>query len=526
MDSEGLSFFLAAESHADAERQTAAIGWPLLINPILGTSGDDILNAQAEGDVVFGFGGNDGLSSAFNRTALIGGRGIDRMTTNIIVGVPNGPPVQGLAVQIGGTGNDAHNATVSVQAGQADGPRPFSDITADVLIASGAGDDLVQATAKVEAPTFANATLTTFVRGGSGNDAIAALADARGAIADNLATNIVYEGSGDDRITADAETEHSGNTATAQNLIYGEGGKDVIVAIAHGRSIGTDLVSNTLYGGGSDDLLRAFNITNSDGRAPVGVNRLWGGDGNDVLVATHDASFSNTISTVRSYLDGGNGNDRLTARTTAAGLTVEALNRLEGGSGNDVLRAHLDAHAFRSLDAQNLLRGGSGSDRLTAFLNASIEPSMEQIPQARNHLYGGAGPDVLGATVMAGSIGSSVLKGGGGNDRLTVFGGSGNVLDGGTGRDRLIGGTGDDYFIGGGGADALVFAPDNGHDRARFETGKDTIDLRAFAAAGIDDLTDLRIDVVGGNSIIHFDAQNDLTVLGATQLAGGDFLFG
>ena len=52
---------------------------------IFGTDGPDTLAARADGDRVFGLGGNDILSSAFNRTTLDGGAGGDRLTTELVV---------------------------------------------------------------------------------------------------------------------------------------------------------------------------------------------------------------------------------------------------------------------------------------------------------------------------------------------------------------------------------------------------------------------------------------------------------
>src|SRR4051812_36277280 len=52
---------------------------------ILGTGDDDVLSAQADGNIVLGFEGGDRLNSTFNLTALIGGDGEDTLTTNVIV---------------------------------------------------------------------------------------------------------------------------------------------------------------------------------------------------------------------------------------------------------------------------------------------------------------------------------------------------------------------------------------------------------------------------------------------------------
>lgn len=145
--------------------------------------------------------------------------------------------------------------------------------------------------------------------------------------------------------------------------------------------------------------------------------------------------------------------------------------------------------------------------------------------RAENRLFGGAGNDTLTATVAPGAVGASFLNGGSGSDQLTVFGGSGNVLDGGEGRDTLTGGLGNDNLIGASGADRFVFAPQNGRDTVDFEKGRDTIDLTALAASNIHGFADLDIDVIGGNSVIHFGPNDDLTVVGVRNLGANDFWF-
>jgi hypothetical protein len=46
-----------------------------------------------------------------------------------------------------------------------------------------------------------------------------------------------------------------------------------------------------------------------------------------------------------------------------------------------------------------------------------------------------------------------------------------------------------------------------------------------LAANNIHGFGDLNIEVAAANSIIHFDASNDLTITGVNNLTAGDFLF-
>ncbi|QIO34574.1 calcium-binding protein [Bradyrhizobium sp. 1(2017)] len=507
--------------------------WLSLLDPvnslIIGSRHDDVLSARAEGDIVLGLAGNDHLDSAFNRTALIGGSGDDTLTTNIIVALQGDAPLHGLAIQFGGTGNDDLNATVTLQGGIT--PQSPEQV-ADVLLNGGTGNDTISATANVALPVLGDVTVRTDVIGGSGNDTINAVADGRNAFGNSIALNIIDGGSGNDHVTAHAETEFSALHGTASNVLFGGTGNDELNANAEGVSNQTDLVTNELHGGRGNDVLHALNLTDSNAGTPVGINQLWGDDGDDTLEASHSTDGENAVTDVTNYLDGGSGNDSLIANSTALGGFVHALNQLEGGTGRDNLTAHLDAVAHGGFgpaqalyDVANVLNGGAGDDQLTAFLSATPDPAVTDNSTAENRLNGGAGNDVLTATVAPGSLGSSFLTGGTGNDQLTVFGGSGNVLNGGDGNDTLVSGIGNDGMFGGYGADTFVFAAQNGHDTADFQEGRDKIDLTALGANDIHALDDLSIEVTAGDTIIHFDANNDLTIAGIVNLSANDFLF-
>jgi serralysin len=533
---------------------------------IIGTNGNDTLSAQAEGDVVLGLGGDDQLSSAFNRTALLGGRDDDRLTTNVVI--PQGPaPVDGLAVQFGGQGRDTLAATITVQGSIPPLPT-VGDRTASIFLDGGDGNDVITATANVALLTTANVALRTLVLGGGGDDVINLIADAQGSAGHNLAANVADGGAGDDRIIASAETNIVGFFGVATNELTGGNGNDFLEGTAIARSQSNDLVSNILHGGRGDDVLHAITQTSSNFGAPISRMELWGDDGNDVLVAVgetfgtgiaHDSSLldggkgDDALSVesftrsdyvvVHNLLEGGSGNDALTASLVAVAigqvqitprpLLFDASNVLNGGTGNDSLTASLSIQdvfgQFGQVDAshaENRLSGGNGDDHLTAFAQLSGVPVSQANPLAiTNHLDGGAGNDILTATIAAGTAGASFLEGGAGNDRLTVFGGSGNVLNGGAGRDTLVSGIGNDNMNGGAGADTLVFAPGNGADTAAFCSGQDKIDLTAFAANNIHAFSDLDIAVAGDSSIVRFDADNHVTVLETTHLAASDFLF-
>lgn len=510
----------------------AAFKWLARINPInstiVGTRYADVLAAAAERDAVFGMDGNDELSTTYNRTGLVGGKGHDWLSTDVLLLASSSDPVDGLAIQYGGKGRDRLDSKVTLQS---DGP-PISSqqFSAENLLSGGNDADTIKAVANVTAWIFGNVTLKNKVFGGTGNDTIDVLADARGAIRDNLVKNWVDGGSGKDRITAQAETEHDAMSATAINVLRGGSGDDILDASARGRANGTELVRNSLSGDAGNDILRAFGYTNSNSSSPVGINELWGGNGNDTLDVRHEDN-GNWFIDITSRLYGGSGGDDLKAEMLSAsvGSTAAALQHLDGGDGWDTLEAQLTVHARGGtglFDIANVLKGGDGNDRLEAYLEVALDNAPENASSlAQNRLDGGARDDTLIATVAAGSVGASILKGGSGNDKLTVIGGTDNELDGGIGRDTLTSGVGNDHMIGGADADRFVFAPQNGHDTVEFEKGADRIDLKGYAGSGIHAFADLDIDLVGSDSVIRFDADNDITVAGVANLAADDFLF-
>jgi serralysin len=94
------------------------------------------------------------------------------------------------------------------------------------------------------------------------------------------------------------------------------------------------------------------------------------------------------------------------------------------------------------------------------------------------------------------------------------------------------------------GHDTFVFDPQNGNDLINdFHQGEDIIELDGFFTipvptqaaqhippeAGIsqflETFSDLNIEEVNGSSVIHFDANNSVTVVGVAGLTAADFHF-
>ena len=454
---------------------------------ISGTRHNDTLSALADGDVLFGLQGDDHLFSAFNQTALYGGRDDDTLATIVTILAPHTPAegtVHGSAIQDGGAGDDSLTITMTLKG---------FDVTSDVSAFGGSGDDQINVVASPGDDVFAVA----------GN---------------HVVTNTVDGGAGDDHITVLGKTGFLAQHATITNTLTGGCGNDVLDATAILQSNLSDLASNSLDGGAGNDVLRAFCSTDSNTRTPVGINELSGGDGCDSLEAIQVTDGENFATDVTNDLHGGNGNDQLVATTTAlAREQVTAHNNLDGGNGNDSLIATMLANRAEVsdsfvFDVSNVLNGGSGDDYLEASIEVKPSSFGDEIVPVQNHLDGGAGNDVLLATIADGTKGSSFLDGGAGNDQLTVVGGSGNVLDGGDGRDRLTGGSGDDQFMGGSGADTFCFdvAVNQGNDTILdFQSNRDIFSFAGLVDQGAPGLAD---DLNAISTITDLGAGSDVIV--------------
>jgi Ca2+-binding RTX toxin-like protein len=454
-------------------------------NTIVGTSGADALASGGEGDVVSGLDGSDVLSSGFDRTALIGGHGNDELSTDAIT---SGDGVDGIEVQLGGPGDDVQLAALG-----AFGMEKMNELLIDL----GSGDDQVEATTYLDGfDEEGEDAVSNQIFGRSGDDTIAAVADAQNFYGNSLALNAVDGGRGDDHITVRAVTEFDGFETIADNRVTAGDGNDVVDATAINWPNVPIFASNRLVGGRGHDEMRAFMLTDSNSGLSIGANELWGGDGDDELDAVHETDGENFVTDLTTVLEGDRGDDRLSAESRAWGENVITSHELVGGSGDDTLTLALDLAIFEGEDgndSQNVLDGGPGRDHLEANVTATLDEPCEDedfpcdfIPRAQNHLDGGTGNDVLVAALGPEAIGASFLSGGSGNDELTVSGGAGNELDGEAGKDSLFVGDGDDRITGGKDRDTIYFdvSVDQGSDTlADFDAARDVLKF-----AGIEDL--------------------------------------
>jgi Ca2+-binding RTX toxin-like protein len=125
--------------------------------------------------------------------------------------------------------------------------------------------------------------------------------------------------------------------------------------------------------------------------------------------------------------------------------------------------------------------------------------------------------NVVGETFVGGN-GGQTHTGTGDDDNLT----------GGNGKDVFNGGAGNDTLTGGNGADTLVFAANFGEDVITdFKPHQDVIQFDHTLFANFAAVQSHATNDGQGNTVITFDANDTITLLGVTvaQLHASDFLF-
>lgn len=455
------------------------------LSPITGTTRADRLTARADGDQIFGFGGNDRLTSAFNATLLSGGAGNDRLTTDLSYGDEN--VTSASAEQSGGTGNDILNAGIYLA-------NSTAGASISLLVGGGDGDDRINAYAGLEGN---DQTALNRVLGGGGDDTIEAITEAAAGAEGTSVTNDVSGGAGDDVITATTQTAYSGAACEATNLVSGDDGDDIINATVYAYSNGSDTAANVVDGGTGNDIIRSVILSATNSSSTPASNEIDGGAGNDRITLSFSDGGDSSVDCSHGA-SGGTGNDRITSVIDASTDAYYLLNIstwLDGGDGNDRLVARtsgglIDGGSIASgrIVAENELSGGAGRDTLRATLDIHTDTDSGTFA---NLLRGGGDDDTLVAQVL--DRGASSLYGDAGNDRLTVVGGTGNALYGGSGLDRLVAGDGDDTLSGGADADSFVFdagLPQGSDTLTDFDGAEDILVFLGLADSGTAGLAD------------------------------------
>ncbi|MFL6857074.1 MAG: hypothetical protein ACJ8EB_04100, partial [Allosphingosinicella sp.] len=445
--------------------------------PVNGTDAGETLTGTANGDYLYGFGGDDvfrleqgGTDYAsggdgndvfyianrfLQQTIIDGGAGTDELVfqgsgsgklTNVTgietitflgaqdprFGVTNlasfgfnlstvdGNVASGALLTVDGSGLGATEKLAFNGAAEIDGRFAMTGGAGADTLTGGSGNDSLSGGDGDD--VLAGGSGLDTLAGGAGNDTLDG----------GLGTDTMAGGLGDDTYVvdngADIVTEAAGegidkvSTALATYSL-GANVENLTGTSAGGQTLRGNTLDNLVTGGAGADTLRL-----DDGGSDRGV----GGNGNDTIVfgATFDAL---------DQADGGIGSDTVALQGNYAGLTLSAtsltsietlllLGRADtryGGQG-----ATADNYDLTLVDA-NLAFG-------TLTVNASGLAADESL------VFNGSA-ETGGSFSITGGAGADRLTGGAGNDFLTGGGGS-DLLDGGAGADSMSGGLGDDIY--------------------------------------------------------------------------------
>jgi Ca2+-binding RTX toxin-like protein len=402
-------------------------------NVLQGDTGNDTISGRDGGDIVQGGLGNDSLHGDAGGDIVQGGDGDDS-----VYGDDGDDIVQGDAGNdnlFGGAGND-------IAQGFDGDDNVFGDDGADIVTGDAGNDNVL---------------------GGAGNDIVEG----------GDGSDVLQGGAGDDQLEGDAGNDFLDGGDGLDTAYYGGAAGAVVVSLAIVDQF------QTTGGDGFDSLTSMENLTGSQFDDTLtgnsGANVLMGNNGNDTLDGAggnDTASYASAASAVTvgliagaqdtggagidtlisiENLIGSNSADTLTGNSGAnrleGGYGNDALN---GGSGNDTMVGGFGDDTFTVKDAGDVvIEGvGEGTDTVRSTITHTLSDNVENLVLTGSSNVNGIGNDLDNA--VTGNTGANVLKGLDGAD--TLIGGAGN--------DSLYGGAGNDHLFGNAGADKFYFNTD------------------------------------------------------------------
>ena len=407
--------------HPDPKRSAADV--------ILGTAGEDDIEAGAGADVVCGGAGDDFLQGNKGDDVLYGEDGNDYFES--LLGNPGNDRAYG------GPGDDLlDNATP--------GSRYFGGPGIDDLWSlncreykAECGPGKVRLSGGADDDSFNTSYGFDLIDGGAGSDIVSYYqADGPYGTRIGVTVDLAITGPQDPgHGKPDTLTGVEGLSGTSQfDVLKGDSGPNLIEG-----SIGRD----TLYGRAGDDVL--------DGEFGIDVCR--GGLGDDELIRCEDA-FQRAPAPARAGVE----------PPTCAGqaITID-LNQADHP---DPLRPRADV--ILGTPGEDEIRSGGGDDVICAgdgedLVNAGAGADLVEGGGARDLVHGGDGADSIrggeGDDILEGDLGNDLVQGDQGNDDLDQHFLKHNGKDrlrGGADRDSLYNGEPGDRYFGGPGDDLLI----------------------------------------------------------------------
>jgi serralysin len=441
-----------------------AIAYGVVIENVVGGSGDDRIAGNAAANQLGGGGGNDTISGAAGADTVEGGAGDDSVYGGV-----------GGDILRGGGGADTLKGDGGSDRvlGEDGDDRLYGGNSGD-LLNGGPGADTLNG--GVDDDTLYGSVGNDLLRGGSGADILKGAGGRDtldgGADDDRLyghtGNDALHGGAGADRLNGGTESDLLDGGAGPDTLIGG-GGIDTATYASATTGVLVNLGTGTGSGGEADgDRLSGIEKLLGSGLS----DRLLGDDANNEIVGNL-GDDTITGGAGADTLIGGGGIDTADYSDAASGVSVNLLTEV-GSAGEalgDLVKAfhNLIGSGFADrLDGdthENTIVGGGGDDLLFAghgddFNDGGPGNDFIQDASGNDTILAGDGRDTVfgfgGNEYIEGGAGDDFLRDyGGGND--TIFGEDGNDgLVGDAGNDVLDGGTGGDHMEGGAGVDTMT----------------------------------------------------------------------
>ncbi|MGB3406709.1 MAG: calcium-binding protein, partial [Jannaschia sp.] len=386
---------------------------------IIGSAGDDSINASGGQNSVTGGVGNDTLRADSGFSTLDGGLGDDSIAGSGISGLLSGGAGDDTITQSTGRFESGAYQAVEITGGADNDDISVGSIQGNGSTVRGdAGDDTI----RLSGASLLDATLD----GGTGTDRLE--------LASSNLTGATISG-----IESTTTTNNGTNTIDAADFIN-LGTVTFTNTITTAGSTGVDANMNLSFAGGAATTVDVSGTTGIGNELRVQLNQIGQTAGQDVTI-DFSPIVRGTINSLLTYI-GGVANETITGTSGDDSINASSgQNSVTGGAGNDTLRADsgfstlLGGAGDDSIGGSGisgLLSGGTGDDTITQSTGRFESGAYQAV-----EITGGADNDDISVISIQGN--GSTVRGDAGNDTLTFS--SANLLAG-----TVDGGAGDDLL--------------------------------------------------------------------------------
>ena len=405
----------------------------------------------------------------------------------------------------------------------------LTNITDDLIIQAGAGDDIVWANAGND--LIIGDLGNDILNGGPGDDTFNG-GDGNDQIFGGVGNDTVVYGLGDDFDTITESSGASDTIAFGSNILissiaFSQVDDDLLITIVN-NPLGTGpgaLTVTDFFSGDADKVIENlfFNQDNSSfdltSLLPqdisfIGTSTLesfTGGGGNDTV------DYSASEGRVIVDLEAGTGTDGDATGDTL--VSIESIVGADLSTPGDFIFGNSDVNNIQGLGGRDVLEGGGGADIIDGGENldyARYTRSAEAVDvdlTRATQIGGDAEGDVL--------IDIENLTGSAFNDTLTGDAGD-NILRGENGDDTLSGGLGDDRLVGGRGSDTYIYTSGQEIIEER-ENGIDNDTVIFDSAFSAQDVIISGNQLTFANDLVNEIVFNDITLIESFVFGGQTF---